>query len=157
MYECITLSTTTTEENKELVRRLLVEAFGGGDLDVLEELLAEDFVGHAPSEPGPGHEAETQDRDRVAAEIERAHEGLADLQFTVEETIAEGDLVAVRSTITGRHEGEFMGAPPTGERVEFDAMNVLRIEDGEVVEDWALWDAVTLMGQLGIAPEGPTG
>lgn len=149
------MSTTTTEENKELVRRLLVEAFGGGDLDVLDELLADDFVGHAPSEPGPGHGTETQDRDRVAEEIERAHEGLADFQFTINETIAEGNLVAVRSTITGRHEGEFMGAPPTGEQVQFDAMNFFQIEDGEVVQDWALWDAVTLMGQLGIAPEEP--
>jgi steroid delta-isomerase-like uncharacterized protein len=146
---------TTTEENKELVRQLLEEAFGERDLDVLDELLADDFVGHAPSEPGPGHEAETQDRDRVAEEIERAHEGLADLEFTVNETIAEGNLVAARSTITGRHEGEFMGAPPTGEQVQFNAMNVFRIEDGDVAEDWALWDALTLMGQLGIAPEGP--
>jgi len=144
---------TTTKENKELVRRLLEEAFGGGDRDVLDELLADNFVGHAPSEPD--HEAETQDRDRVAEEIGRAHEGLADLEFTVNETIAEGNLVAARSTITGRHEGEFMGAPPTGEQVQFDAMNVFRIEDGEVAEDWASWDAVTLMGQLGIAPEGP--
>lgn len=147
------MSTTTTEENKELVRRLLVEAFGRGDLDVLDELLAEDFVGHAPAEPG--HGAETQDRDRVAEEIERAHEGLADLRFTVDEIIAEGNLVAVRSTATGVHEGEFMGVPPTGEQVEFRAMNFFRIEDGEVIEDWALWDAVTLMGQLGIAPDGP--
>lgn len=149
------MSTTTTEENKELVRRLLEEVFGGGDLDALDELLADNFVGHAPSEPGPGHEAETQDRERVAEEIERAHEGLADLQFTVDEIIGEGNLVAVRSTITGRHEGEFVGASPTGEQVEFRAMNFFRVEDGEVVEDWALWDAVTLMGQLGIAPEGP--
>lgn len=149
------MSTTTIEENKELVRRLLVEAFGRGDLDVLDELLAEDFVGHAPAEPG--HGAETQDRDRVAEEIERAHEGLADLRFTVDEIIAEGNLVAVRSTVTGRHEEEFMGAPPTGEEVQFRAMNFLRIEDGKVVEDWAFWDALGLMGQLGIAPEGAPG
>lgn len=149
------MSTTTTGEHKERVRRLLEEAFGGGDLDVLDELLADDFAGHAPSEPGPGHGAETQDRDRVAEEIERAHEGLADLRFTVDELLAEEDLVAARSTITGRHEGEFMGVPPTGEQVEFRAMNFFRFEDGEVVEDWALWDATTLMGQLGIAPGGP--
>lgn len=147
------MATTTTTENKELVRRLLEEGFGSGDLDVLDELLDGDFVAHAPSEPG--HEAEMQDRDRVAEEIERAHEGLDDLRFTVEETIAEGNLVAVRSTITGRHEGEFMGAPPTGERVEFDAMNFFRIEDGKITEDWALWDALGLMQQLGIGPEGP--
>jgi pimeloyl-ACP methyl ester carboxylesterase len=55
----------------------------------------------------------------VAEEIERAHEGLAVLEFTIDETIAEGNRVAVRTTITGRHEGEFMGAPPTGEHVEF--------------------------------------
>lgn len=147
------MSTTTIEENREIVRRLLEEAFGEGDLDVLEELLAEEFVGHAPSEPG--HDAELQDRDRVAEEIERAHEGLSDLAFTVVQTIAEGDLVAARSTITGNHDGEFMGAPPTGNRVEFDAMNVFRLEDGEVVEDWALWDAFGLMSQIGMAPDGP--
>ena len=82
------MSMTTTEENKELVRRLLEEAFGGGDRDVLDELLADNFVGHAPSEPD--HEAETQDRDRVAEEIGRAHEGLADLEFTVNEPSPRG-------------------------------------------------------------------
>lgn len=146
------MSRTTTEENKDLVRRLLEEAFGGGDLDVLDEVLAEDFVAHAPAEPG--HEPETQDRDRVAEEIERAHEGLADLRFTIDEAVAEGDLVAVRSTATGVHEGEFMGAPPTGEEVQFRAMNFFRIEDGEIAEDWALWDAFGLMGQLGVEPPG---
>lgn len=147
------MATPSTQENVAIVRQLLEQAFGDGDLDALDELLAEDFVGHAPAEPG--HGTETQDRDRVADEIQRAHAGLSDLKFTIEETVAEGDLVAVRSTVTGVHDGTFMGAPPTGERVQFAAMNVFRIDDGEVSEDWALWDAMSLMNQLGMAPERP--
>lgn len=147
------MATTTTTENKELVRQLLEEAFGDGDVDRLDDLLADDFVGHAPAEPG--HDAELQDRERLAEEIERAHAGLADVTFTVEQTIAEDDLVAVRSTFSGRHEGEFMGAPPTGDRIEVDAMNVFRVENGEIAEDWAMWDVFGLLSQLGLVPEGP--
>lgn len=147
------MASTSTTENMALVRRLLEEGFGRADRQILGEVLAADFIGHAPAEPG--HDAEKQDREHLAEEIERAHAGLANLEFSIQDMIAQDDRVAVRSTIRGRHDGEFMGAPPTGEQVEFAAMNVFRIENGEIAEDWALWDAFGLLSQLGMLPDGP--
>jgi steroid delta-isomerase-like uncharacterized protein len=147
------MTTTTTEENKELVKRVLEEAFSRGDVDVLEEVLADDFVAHAPSEPG--HGAETQDRERLAEEIERNREAFPDMTFTVEEIVAEGDTVAVRWSARGTHEGELMGMEPTGEAVDMRGMNFLHIENGKIAEDWVLWDSLGMMQQLGIGPEPP--
>lgn len=146
---------TTTQENKELVRRALDASFNRRDYEALREALAEDFVGHAPSELG--HDAETQDRDRLIEEIERNTRAFPDLVHTVEEIIAEGDTVAVRWTARGTHDGELMGMPPTGTEVTLRGMNFFHVEDGQITEDWVLWDALGLMQQLGIAPDGPLG
>lgn len=148
------MTTTTTEENKELVKRVLEESFSKGNVDILEEALADDFVAHAPSEPG--HEAETQDRERLAEEIERNREAFPDLTFTVEELIAEGNAVAVRWSARGTHEGDLMGMDPTGKEVTLKGMNFLHVENGKIAEDWVLWDSLGLMQQLGIGPEPPT-
>lgn len=148
------MALTTTEKNKELVRRVLEEGFSKGNVDVLEEVLAEDFVAHAPSEPGHGEES--QDRERLAEEIERNREAFPDMTFMVEELVAEGDTVAVRWSARGTHEGELMGMEPTGKAVTLRGMNFLHVEDGKIVEDWVIWDSLGMMQQLGIGPEPPT-
>lgn len=78
---------------------------------------------------------------------------LGNLALLVEEPVTEGDLTAAPSTITGRHDAAFVGAPPTGNRVEFDPMNVFRLANGRVVEVWVLWDASGVMSQMGMALE----
>ena len=67
--------------------------------------------------------------------------------------IAEGDLACVRSTTTGTHEGEFMGIPPTGKKIEALGFDLVRVRDGQAVEHWGLLDAMTMMQQLGAIPE----
>lgn len=147
------MTATTIEENKALVRRVLEESFSKGTVDVLEEVLAEDFVAHAPSEPG--HGAETQDRERLAEEIERNREAFPDMTFTVEELIAEGDSVAVRWSARGTHQGELMGLEPTDKEISLKGMNFLHVKDGKIAEDWVLWDSLGMMQQLGLGPEPP--
>jgi predicted ester cyclase len=70
------------------------------------------------------------------------------------EMLAEGDMVCARVTFSGTHQGEFMGLPPTGKRIEVDAIDIVRIRDGQVAEHWGVFDAMLMMQQLGAIPEG---
>jgi predicted ester cyclase len=74
--------------------------------------------------------------------------------FSVEEEVAAGDTVAVRFLITARHEGEFLGAPPTGARVEVPGINMFRLLDGRIVHVHAFFNPLTLWTPLGLAPPG---
>lgn len=140
-------ATKQTEANKALVRRVYDEILNEKDYDRYEELYAEDFVSHRPP---PGADEGYSDLDSTKTYHRRLHEGFPDLTETIEEIIAEDDMCAVRLTITGTHEGEFMGVPATGKEVSFEAMVFSRIEDGKLAEAWGLADSLDLMGQLGI-------
>src|SRR3954462_9220499 len=101
----------TNDENKALVRRFIDEIFVEGRRETVDELLADDFVGH--TWPSTGHP-----KDDLKAAIDRTSKGLADPQFTIEDMIAEDDRVAVRLKTAATQVGEFMGLPPSGKRYE---------------------------------------
>ena len=131
------------EQNKRIARRIPEELATGGDLDLIEELYAVDAVEHDPFGDHSGRTA-----------IRKSMEGLLvafpDFSATVEEIIAEGDLVAMRVTLRGTHEGEFLGAEPTGRKFEVGNTVFTRLEDGIVAERWVQPDTFGLLQQLGI-------
>ena len=135
-----------TEENKAIVRRVSEQAVGGGDLGVMDELVADDFVDHSalPGTP-PG-------REGAKAFVRTFHAGLPDLSLTNEDIIGEGDKVVHRYVLRGTHQGEFMGIPPTGNRVEVHGIDELRVSGGKIVERWGHVDELGLMQQLGVIP-----
>ena len=135
-----------TEENKAIVRRVSEQAVGGGDLGVMDELVADDFVDHSalPGTP-PG-------REGAKAFVHVFHAGFPDLSLTNEDIIGEGDKVVHRYVLRGTHQGEFMGIPPTGNRVEVPGIDELRISGGKIVERWGQVDELGLMQQLGVIP-----
>jgi steroid delta-isomerase-like uncharacterized protein len=143
---------TTVDENKEIVRRL--EAIWDGDLDIVDELVAEDFLNHNPLVPDapPGPEGFKQNVSALQA-------AFPNIEFTTEDVIAEGDKVVFRAVGHGTHEGELMGVDPTGREVELAGIVIFRIDGGQVVERWALFDLIGLLRQLGAfpAPEDRTG
>ena len=139
----------STETNKQVVRRF-IGAVTSGSAEKLRAVLADDFVGHAPTEIA--HDAEEQDRERLVEEITRIAKTLPDLEGRVHSLVAEGDKVGVHWSASGTHEGPFMEIPPTGKRLTIEGMNVLRLRDGKIVEDWVLWDVMGLMRQLGMGP-----
>ena len=141
----------SAEQNKATVRRFYKEAFGKGNLDILDEVTTDDFIAHAPSEPG--HDAETQDTERLKQEIARNRSAFPDLEFTIEDMVAEGNKIALRWSATGTHEGKLMDLPPTGKQVRLSGMNFLHFRDGKIAEDWVLWDSMGMMQQLGMVPE----
>ncbi len=135
--------TSTTEANKEVVRGF-VEALNQGSL----EGLADDYIEHDRAYPG-----ETSSLEEIEAKMEQLYEALPDLTLTIEDMVAEAEKVAVNATATATHEGEFYGAEPTGEQIEWAVTVFARVENEEVVEVWALRDLLGIMKQLGLVQE----
>jgi steroid delta-isomerase-like uncharacterized protein len=133
-------------KNKELVHRLGVEPWEG-NIGVIDELVAPDYVGHDPSQPdmhGP---------DGLKGFITAYLSAFPDGRITIDEQLAEGDLVASRWTGRGTHQGELMGIPPTGKEVTVAGITVSRVKNGKVIEEWSNWDTLGLLQQLGVVPE----
>src|SRR6185503_17489995 len=95
----------TIADNKALVRRFITEIFEQGRSEAVDELCADDFIGHTWG---------NADKEGLKAAMARVAEGLADAEFRIEDEIGEGDLVAIRLTASARQVGEFMGMPATG-------------------------------------------
>lgn len=141
------MAMTTTEENKLLVRHS-VEQYNRQNYDVFDEEFAEDAIDHSPF-------GETKGPEGLKEGLKALHTAFPDLEITIDDLIAEGDTVAVRSTHRGTHEGGFMGIEPTGKQIEVENMVFARFEDGKVVERWIQADMFGLMQQLGaVDPPG---
>ena len=128
----------TTEENIAVSRRLIEDAFNGGNLDVIDELCADGYVNHDPV---------VGDEDRAAAKqtIAGYQAAFPDLKFTIDDVIASGDMVVMRWSANGTFENEFMGQAPTGEMGEpVHGIGIDRLEDGKIAESWGQWDTLTL-------------
>jgi len=134
-------------ENKALARRLVEEAFNAGRLEVVDELVASDFVEHDPSLTeevrGPAGVKELIGGYRAA---------FPDIRITIEDQIADGDYVVSRWSGTGTHQGELMGMPATGKQATVTGITIDRIVDGRIVESWDNWDTLGMMQQLGAIP-----
>ncbi|MGH2534691.1 MAG: ester cyclase [Thermomicrobiales bacterium] len=133
------------EQNKMLVRRGIEEIYNRGNLAVVDEVAASDFVIHLPSEEIHGPEGAKQ---YVAA----LRGAFPDLHITIEDQIADGDKVVTRWTARATHTGAFQGIPPTGKRGSMTGIDIDRIADGKIVECWVNSDDLGLLQQLGVIP-----
>lgn len=140
-----------SEENKALARRFF-EAWNEGDLDAFDEVMAPDAVGHDPQDPF-GAQTGPENAKQLASMY---REAFPDVHFTVDQQIAEGDLVVSRWTATGTHEGELMGIPGTGKQSTITGISIDRVEGGQIVEGWTNWDTLGMMQQLGLVPAAQT-
>jgi steroid delta-isomerase-like uncharacterized protein len=133
-------------ERTQLVHRFYDEVINAGDIDKIDELVAEDFVEH---EQFPGI---SSDREGVKEFFRLLRGAFPDVHFTTEDVIADGELVAARFTMTGTHDGEFMGVPATSKQVTVSGIDIIRVRDGKCVEHWGQFDALGLLQQLGALP-----
>lgn len=76
----------------------------------------------------------------------------ADPQYSIEQLVADGDLITWHWTFRATHQGEIMSIPATGKQITFGGVNIFRLENGKVVEDWVYRDTVGMMRQLGALP-----
>ncbi len=134
---------STSEENEAVVRACFENA-SQGNFDALDEIVTEDYVLH----PEEVHGA-----DGLKEMVQGYRDALNGLRVTIDQQFSEGEYVATRYTITGTHDGDLMGTPPTGKDVAFTGITISRCEGGRIVEEWEITDAVSLLGQIGALPE----
>lgn len=137
------------EDNKAVVRRLVEAIQNGHQLERLEEFFDPHFVNHL--EP-PDLASELNAVERARLVFRQLFAAFPDLHVTIQQQVAEGDKVVTYKTFHGTHQGEFMGVPPTGRTIEFAVIDILRLEQGKVVEHWAVQDRLALMQQVGLLP-----
>ena len=136
---------TSVERNKAVSRRW-IEVFNERDDAAEADVRTKDYVAYAPVslEPTP------LDSEAWTRFLAGFVEAFPDLQITVEDAVAEGDLVAQRVHFAGTHTGEFQGLPPTHRKVTFSGLELNRFVDGRVAEHWFQMDSLTLLQQLGL-------
>jgi predicted ester cyclase len=136
----------SAEENKQLVRRFY-EEIDKGNLDVIDELVAEDYLDHNPPPfPGLGIGREgVKQAFKIFWEATPGH-------HHIEDQIAEGDKVVTRLTSYGKHDGDLPGAPRTGNDLKMTSITIHRIADGKLVEKWAEKDMIGFLKQIGVMP-----
>jgi len=136
----------TTEDNKALVRRFYRE-IDKGNLEAMDELVAEDYLDHNPP-PFPGLASGREGLKQAFTIFWEATPGY----HRIEEQIAEGDKVVTRLTSYGKHEGDLPGAPRTGNDLKMTSITIHRIANGRLVEKWAEKDVLGFLKQIGVIP-----
>ncbi len=118
----------SAEENKAVVRRFVEEGWNAHNPDVVDEVVSSDYFNHA---------AVAEHQRGIAGAKHILIAAFPDIRFDIEDIIAEGDMVAIRCTASGTHEGEFMGIAPTGKRFAVEQVHWVRIADGKLAEHCA--------------------
>jgi predicted ester cyclase len=136
------------EENKAVIRRLVDEVWNRANLDAVEELVAPEY-GQQGTVSGPSG---------LRKNLEGLRTARPDLQYTIDDLVAEGDRVVLRWHSTGTHTGPaqlpLVAEPlaPTGKTITVRGMTVFRLAEGKLVEFWALQDRLAWFEQLGLVP-----
>jgi steroid delta-isomerase-like uncharacterized protein len=138
----------SVEENRALIQRFVEEAFNRGNLGVVDEIYAPDYVGHTAGLP-----EQTPGPEGVKELVGLYRRAFPDLHTTIEDIVTEGDRVAYRWTAVGTHQGELMGVPPSSNRVELTGITIERIANGKIAENWNNFDQLGMMRQIGVIPE----
>ena len=132
------------EQNKTLAKRMM-EAISKADLGTIEELVAPEFVEYTPSTT-----VAMRSLGEFVEHVKMIHRGVSDFMISLVEPSAEGDMVTSRYVMSGTHQGEFLGIPPTGKKFKGSGILIFRFKNGKVVELWEEFDGVGLFEQLGM-------
>lgn len=136
----------TTESNKQVMSRFL-EFINTANETLAQELISPDAVFHVPGRADP-----VKGPEGYLEIIAMMRSGFPDIQWTLEEMIAEGDKIAARFIMRGTHKGPFFGVPATGKPIQVQAMNIYRLSDGKFVEERGQPDLLGLLQQIGAIP-----
>ena len=132
------------EQNQAALRQVITEAYNKGNYNVLHDHFNPDFIEHQfglhPTLEG------------MQGDIQFLRTAFPDFTLTVEDMVADGEKVWMRLTARGTNRGGFMG-PPNGKTFEIAVFDVVRFEDGKVVEHWGSPDRFALLTQLGLLPK----
>ena len=132
-------------DNKAVMLRLYEEVFTQGNIDLMDEIVADDFVEHEELPPGI-----PQGKEAPAALVTIFRGAFPDFRATAEEMLEDGDKVVTRARFSGTHQGEFMGIPATGNKVDISVIDIVEFRDGKAVAHWGIMDQAGMMQQLGV-------
>ncbi|MDA1127738.1 MAG: ester cyclase [Chloroflexi bacterium] len=135
-----------SEQNKALFRQF-IDGMNAHDLSVIDQVIDPSFVNH---DPMPGQDAGIQGLKYMMAMF---YSAFPDLTVTLEQIVAEGDLVVGRVVTAGTQSGVFMGIPGSDKKISLPEMHMIRVENGKAVEYWGVVDSGLMMQQLGVIPE----
>ncbi len=127
----------------DVIHRFVEEVYGEGKVELIDELVDEDYVEHTMMEGFP------PGREGLQSFVQTLHAALSDVHAEAERVLVDGDQLAWRWRMTGRHTGESMGIPASGNRIEITGNDVGAMRDGKLVERWCEQDMLSLMTQLG--------
>ena len=137
------MSISAEKDNKAIMRQFW-DVWEQGNIDLLDDLLAPEYVNHTLATPdlpsGP---------EGVKEVVSMFRSGVPDLRVVIEDMIAEGDRVATRYALEGTHGGDLFGIAPTGRHLSIKSMTVERLSGGKIVEHWRVTDELDMMRQLG--------
>jgi len=134
---------TQQDRNKQIARSFFEQVLDQGRFDQYAESHAKDFVAHA------GDHNATLEEDIAAAKEER--QAMPDMSMTVNQILADRDLVAVYWTASGTNTQAGMGFPATGKKIKIDGMTLFRFKAGKISEEWSVWDMLSVMRQAGLS------
>lgn len=140
------METTTLESNKKTAREYW-EYFAKGDVQQVEKLWGSDYKLHFPGKTN----ALTKEESKLL--MKEYNTGFPDMKVSIEDQIAEGDLVVTRTTFGGTHKGDFQGFVASNKKIIVTGISTQRIVDGKIVEEWSEFDALGMMKQIGAIPE----
>ncbi len=132
-------------KNKDIVRILIEEAINKGNLFVLKEIIHPQYRYISPSESMSGI-------DQLESFILALRSAFPNLKVTIDEQLGEDQRVCSRITMTGTHQGDFLGIPATGRSIRLQGVIISELRDGLIAEEWELLDQLSLLQQLGLAP-----
>jgi steroid delta-isomerase-like uncharacterized protein len=131
--------------HKLLFGRLYHSVWNERRLEYIDQVIADTHALGDPTISGRGVGPAAYHR-----QVERFITGLPDLKLTIEDTVSEGDKFVLSWTITGTHEGEFLGVPPTHQKVCFSGITINQVAEGKIIESTVIWDGLGLLKQFGI-------
>ena len=129
-----------------VVRRNTEEVQGGGNFEVFEELFADDFLDHTPQ---PGR---TPDKAGARQLYKILRAAFPDFHAQIHWQLADGDRVTTYKTYHGTHRGEFLGVAPTGRKIHFETVDVMRVRNGKITDHWGVANLLWLAQQIGLVP-----
>jgi steroid delta-isomerase-like uncharacterized protein len=135
-----------SEENKEIVRRWFEEVWNKGRAEAIDEMFDENGIAHGLSDD-PSNPIKGPTNFKPFHAVFR--DAFPNMMIVIEDMVAEGDKVAARCSVRGKHEGDFRGKAATQSPVEFTGMTIVRIGNGKIVEAWNNFDFMTMNRQLG--------
>lgn len=131
------------EKNKEIVKRFNKEVIENGDVEIFEELMDEHFINHSAPQG-----ADNRKQGMINTFNSVLRPAMPDMQVTILQQVAEGDLVTTRKNISGTHTGNFMGIAPSGRRISIDVIDIVRLKNGKYAEHWGINNLSVVLAQL---------